>query len=1099
MEAHKWHEKVVEIHGVDGLVRVWDGPPRFLGKDIDPNGKWGRAQWDEETSWYNVQTFDGLLMTIEDKYLREHVRAGPEVGGSDLRWSEDDDFGAAVCEIMWRKGCCLIELPDSEEWRGRAVAEAQQRSDYALFPSQVEELYLGRSGQSKVAWLGQGEGEGELALKDGASPSSEALDHFGAYTASLAQAIASETPEYFGFLPSGQSGTMLRVPLASEAEREELSPGPLDENSVEDGTVAEYLRFIQQRRLCMMCFVDSEGSVELTPRADSTWSWDAVKLHVKPDRLLIFRNDVMSYTYLAKGPSARCVMLQSWFLQEPEEIEIQRVNGEVGALERAMENGPPAHVPGEQVHIMGMNIRCGGQCWNKQENRYAWELNLDGSICFPLHRWDYEPYWDPNPEAWMPKAKCRHAAMLGEDMVTCFDNDFFGISDDMAAAMPPDQRIAAESAWEIFNDAGFSLKKLQGSKVRVGVGDSNAGEFDVWHRFQEDPDTWKHAQTINAKGNRIAYHFGLRGGQFTIDTACSASLVSFNTIHQNMLATCDYKMGLSMASGVYTTPFGFIGLSKAGMLGATGRVKFSDQSADGFCRGEGAGGVFMLASSEFEEMHDRYAAALGSYTNQDGRSASLTAPNGPSQQACCRASLRQGLLEADDFSFHENHGTGTALGDPIEIGSVRALFVRRDLDAPISISSTKSHVCHLEGCAGSVTILATIMNCMYASSPANCHLRQGNHHIELQGFPCMFVDEFVGFDRAGSVGGCNSFGFGGTNAHADIWAACWVGGRSKQRKLEISQYDYVSVTCPRCLGPMEHLSKQAVPEGGFEGRHFCNQIRSEFASYDNCSYCYEAEGGSYLYAPPEVLDATDGYDQGYTLFMTGTWSSWRSCDIMTRDSSGSYVGEVTLGGSRVEQFQLRVDEDPNMTLYPVVARGTQTMRILGPGKDREGRGWVIDGRLDKVPVGTVYRVAFQWRGERKSISWEVARLPTSKAIEVAVASKTYFVACSWNKWSELLEMQWEGGSGSKGVFRFRFVIGREGREQFQITEGEDWSMTLHPPRSSKGGDGTACVGPDSNGYGLNWGVAGKPGQAMVITLDLGSKTVAKKVTCEPAD
>jgi len=538
------------------------------------------------------------------------------------------------------------------------------------------------------------------------------------------------------------------------------------------------------------------------------------------------------------------------------------------------------------------------------------------------------------------------------------------------------------------------------------------------------------------------------------------------------------------------------------MIGPSGRVLWSDESASGYNKGETVGSVFLLSSDELEQVRDRHAATLGSYVNQDGRSASLTAPNGPSQQACIRASARQAGVVPNDFAFHENHGTGTALGDPIEIGSLRFIFIKRTVEAPISISSSKTHTNHGESGAGSLAIIATIMNLTHACSPPNCHLRQGNNHIDVEGFPQMFINEALDFNVDGAMGGCNGFGFGGTNSHADLWARD-VRGVHRKESLTCQQYDYVSVPCPVCMGPMCYRCSFAIPADGFDSKHLCNSIRSQFSSYDKCSSCYE---GSYLFASPEITDSTNACDKGYSIYMTGTWGAlpWSADGLLLRETEGVYVGEITLGTTRIEQFQFVVEQDPSMTLFPIVGRAGQRMRIMGPGKDEEGRGWLIDGRLDGVPAETVYRVEFKWRGQRKSIKWEVARLPTSHIKQLRSAPATtghrYFVACSWNEWEELLEMDWEDAHNPEGVYKFRFAMRMEGCGEFQITVGEDWCWALHPPGPcAKLGEGSPILGPDGDGWGLNWEVTGEPGDIMEITLHPGSEDATTRITCERVD
>jgi len=996
--------------------------------------------------------------------------------------------------------------------RSGAARASKARTDYSLPRREVQEFYLGRDSASKVTWLTGTDGpSSETALEDS---DAGCLDFFQKYLQQLCLSLESTALDNFGFLPDGISPSMIRIPFAAEDEQVALSPAALDADSVEDGVVAEYLDFIQTRRLCMMCFVDGEGgSIQLHPRKDQSWSWETVHMPVEENRLLIFRNDVMSYTY--KPSSANDLVIQAWFLEIPDAPEIVRVDGEVGLLEHILGNGPPQHALGvEQVHVMSGSCRLPGGGYTLAGARTAWTANTDGPIDIPAVRWDHLAYFDP--EAPPGKTRVRHTSLIGSHEIMSFDNKFFGMTEVQADLLAPDHRIIIEASFEALHAGGFvSLAALQGTRMAIGVGDCGT-DFDQFRGLcGQNPDEWAQCRCSHgiSKTNRLAHIFGLTGQQYQIDTACSSTLVTHNMLHALLRQhrERDTRMALTFGSQTLTSPWGIIGLAAAGMLGPTGRCKFADHSADGFVRGEGTGGLLLMVSDELEAVQKRLGAVLGSFINQDGRSASMTAPNGPSQQLCERGSFIDGHVTIEDHMIHENHGTGTAIGDPIETGSARNIFRRRSVGTPLVISSAKSHTGHLECTAGSVSAIKLLMTLYHSSINPNCHLRVYNQHLDLDGFPGMFQDELMDLGGDGLVSGCNSFGFGGTNSHTDYWASCLVGPR-QNRIIKNEQYDYVSVACPQCHGPMCHRCKVSIPEGGFQGKHKCATIREEFASYDICSDCYD---GSYTYAEPSAIqEGIDAYDRGYSCFMIGTWSTWSAYDEMAYvPEEGAYVGEVTLGDMRVEQFQLAIDQDPSMMLFPIVGKANQQARILGPSKDVEGRNWVIDGRQDGVPAGTVYKVRFQWRGHRRSITWEAVRKPLPRLLRPPSAhgalvdgqadvERGYCVAASWNEWSELLEMEWQaledvGHAGVRGVYRCCFTIGWAGREEFQITVDYDWDKSLHPVEANTApGKGRVC-GPDGEGYGLNWEVTGTPGQMMEITLDLGSEGVAKSLTCQP--
>lgn len=178
----------------------------------------------------------------------------------------------------------------------------------------------------------------------------------------------------------------------------------------------------------------------------------------------------------------------------------------------------------------------------------------------------------------------------------------------------------------------------------------------------------------------------------------------------------------------------------AHMLSPSGRCNTFDASADGFARGEGCGGFLVQASQQDDNNGPLFA---GSAVNQDGRSASLTAPNGPSQQDVLRSAFRSAGFHPHLLQCSECHGTGTALGDPIEVGALMAVLTSYQREMPLELGSVKSNNGHLEPAAGAVGFIKCLLLVVYACAPANLHLRRLNPHIEVSGFPCKYASECV--------------------------------------------------------------------------------------------------------------------------------------------------------------------------------------------------------------------------------------------------------------------------------------------------------------------------------------------------------------------
>ncbi|CAE8634931.1 unnamed protein product, partial [Polarella glacialis] len=373
-------------------------------------------------------------------------------------------------------------------------------------------------------------------------------------------------------------------------------------------------------------------------------------------------------------------------------------------------------------------------------------------------------------------------------------------------------------------------------------------DFDPFLGFFDAPEQWLAAAAsrgVPAAG-RLGYHLGTTGPISSVDTACSSSLVATNLLHSMLRTGANSSVDTALSQSMMNllNPFPYIGLSGAGMLSRSGRCLSFDQAANGYARGEGIAGIVLRVAGRSEDVQDRLGAYLCGFINQDGRSASLTAPNGPAQQACIRSSLRDAGLTPGDIWITENHGTGTALGDPIEVGSVRGVFHGRGCRV-LPITGGKSNTGHSEATAGASGILKTLCSLMHATVPPQNHLKFLNAHIDDAGFPAHFPVELWDLDvgREGAVGGLNSFGFGGTNSRGELWAGKRrrSTGSARQGRLEQLQtpaLDSVVVTCPQCQSAMCWLCGQAEPSSVLGRQHRCADLRENFASYDLCSNCF---------------------------------------------------------------------------------------------------------------------------------------------------------------------------------------------------------------------------------------------------------------------
>ncbi|CAE7219750.1 ppsD [Symbiodinium pilosum] len=705
---------------------------------------------------------------------------------------------------------------------------ARQSSSFALPHLEMEEGFLGRRSRSKVAFLGSAE---------------EPLAGCIRNMTELADAVASRLGREAGFQPlPGLQQLLLREPLA-RGERSTLSPGPLSEEEVERGLVEQYLGFLQTCRLSVLYVLEAEkGCLELYSQGSKT----ALKVPVAADTLVLFRSDELSYAYVQSG---RDVALQGWVLSSQDQVALQGLDGDFEGLQEVF-GGPRIQgqiMPvGEQVSIMTAACMIPGQVDGLDQNYIMYSAQTDTFLEIPFMRWDINLYYTSNPEeSPVPKSYTKHAGLLSDNEITGFDNDFFDIPTKHASSYPPAIRLCLEKVFESLLARGYTRESLRGRNLPLWVADIGH-EFDPFFRFMEDPDTWATARQLGMpSAGLIAYHLNTTGPATCVDTACSSSLVSSNLLYNYMRKRPDPTVTEAVTSSMMTclAALTFVGLSGAGMLGRTGRCKSFDNSANGYARGEGIVSQVWKVAEDAKDVEDRLGVFVTGFVNQDGRSASLTAPNGPSQQLCVRSSLRLGGLLPAEIVCTENHGTGTALGDPIEVGSVRAVFWK-GRDAPVVVTTGKSHQGHSEASAGLSGIMKTVNTIRHWTAPSQCHLQLLNAHIDDGGFPGLFPVECCNLngDERGIIGGLNSFGFGGTNSRGEIWAMSRAVARRRGEEAlsgvqtsEAQARIAVSVPCSVCQKPMCFLCGRALHGSP---NHRCADIRAKVASYDTCSDCY---------------------------------------------------------------------------------------------------------------------------------------------------------------------------------------------------------------------------------------------------------------------
>ncbi|WP_428341141.1 SDR family NAD(P)-dependent oxidoreductase [Mycobacterium sp.] len=492
----------------------------------------------------------------------------------------------------------------------------------------------------------------------------------------------------------------------------------------------------------------------------------------------------------------------------------------------------------EPIAVVGMACRLPGGISTPAD---YWQLLHDGRsgvIRVPEDRWDADAYFSEDHTR--PGTICtRDGGFLTSWQPDQFDAEFFGISPREAAAMDPQQRLLLEVAWEALENAGVTPKAVRNTKTGIYVGLTTYDYSLMLAKAPpKDVDPYvPFGSASNFAAGRLSYFLGVHGPAVVLDTACSSSLVAIHLACQS-LRRRETDQALAAGTNLIMSPENSIACSRWGMLAPDGQCKTFDAAANGYVRSEGCGVVVLKRLSDALRDRDPVLAVVrGSAVNQDGPSSGQTVPSGPAQQAVLRAALASARLQPSDIDYIEAHGTGTALGDPIELDALSQVFGERDESAPLVLGSVKTNLGHLENSAGIAGFIKTVLSLNHGYIPPHLHFTALTPNAGAGASKFTIAADGMAWPAVSRPrrAGVSSFGVSGTNAHVVIEQAPVSESVAVQSEPVISTL-VISGKTPARIAPIAEMLADWMAGAGVEVpladvAHTVNNYRGRYRSF----------------------------------------------------------------------------------------------------------------------------------------------------------------------------------------------------------------------------------------------------------------------------
>jgi polyketide synthase-associated protein len=680
----------------------------------------------------------------------------PENPGFDIlvgQMLNMDVLADEAAKCLFSKGYCVLQVCDGSSC-DEAVAFMRglgDESHLTRLPEEVEEGYLGLGAKGKVAWF-----EDDLPVE----ASLKAADDF---MTTLAYAMLPYSSDAVGGVAEQRTAALLSLSLTNADVSEYPSP------FADDKVLGTYLNTFNRGLLKAVHFMGpATVSVLLASKEDEDSLPDppsSVAIEAGPGTILLFRPKSID---MKVAPSSEYLSMTVTFMEAEKTPQI------VGRWDAAdslntMSKKYPSRPGKECCSIVNTSTRLGAQMDDPDFYNAALSGGIDCAVEFSKARFDWEDYYCADVETAQPWQICtRHMSYI--EGIDGFDNKYFNIPTNEAAGMDPMQRVTLETGAMNMYQLGITKKFADRNPHHGGC--CVGLDKDDWQATVRSEEVLRQLyaspQVQAIISNRFSFTFNLKGPNFVGDTACSASLAC---CHFAKLMMTDRKydmLNFFICLGLHQClQIGiWVGAHMGHMFSTVARCQTFNETADGYMRGDGCSGLAFKWETPAEEKDVKWR---GSMVGQNGRSATLTAPNGVAQEDVIWRAIREAQIEPCDSVAWSCHGTGTSLGDPIEVGSMRKVQVKTERYNQLIVNTNKTNTGHLEGGAAMTSLVAAYLQVRQSKSNPVCHFAVLNPHLEGTDFTGYINGEVSNTNQLQSHMHISSFGFGGTNCHAVLF------------------------------------------------------------------------------------------------------------------------------------------------------------------------------------------------------------------------------------------------------------------------------------------------------------------------------------------